>query len=115
MPLLQINPRYSDPEMDDMKKASTLLTELFESVGSKFYRVSSELQSRGTSVHYGGTVRMHDSPQYGVSDRWNRLHDANNLLVVDASSFTTCVEKNPSLTAMAISMRAAERLAKEKP
>lgn len=64
----------------------------------------------GTSVHYGGTARMHRSPEYGVTDEWNRLHDASNVLVCDAACFTTGPEKNPTLTAMALSARACERL-----
>ena len=65
----------------------------------------------GSSVHYGGSVRMHDDPQFGVLDGWNRVHDAPNVAVVDSSCFTTGAEKNPTLTAMAIAARAAEKLA----
>jgi choline dehydrogenase-like flavoprotein len=65
----------------------------------------------GTSVHYGGAVRMHRSPQFGVLDGWNRMHDVPNVAVTDASSFPTGPEKNPTLTAMAISARAADGLA----
>ncbi len=67
----------------------------------------------GTSKHYGGTVRMHDDPQFGMLDRWNRMHAAPNVVVCDPSSFTTGPEKNPTLTAMAIAARAARRLADE--
>ncbi len=65
----------------------------------------------GSSVHYGGSVRMHDDPTFGVLDRWNRIHDVPNVAVVDASCFTTGAEKNPTLTAMALASRAADRLA----
>ncbi len=65
----------------------------------------------GASVHYGGTIRMHSSPRYGVLNAWNRLHAVANVAVVDASSFTTGVEKNPTPTAMALAARAADRLA----
>jgi choline dehydrogenase-like flavoprotein len=65
----------------------------------------------GMVAHYGGTVRMHRSPKHGVLDAWNRPFDIPNLVVSDASCFTTNTEKNPTLTAMALSMRAAERLA----
>lgn len=65
----------------------------------------------GTSVHYGGAVRMHRSPAFGVLDGWNRMHDVRNVAVTDASSFPTGPEKNPTLTAMAISARAADGLA----
>ena len=65
----------------------------------------------GSSVHYGGTVRMHSSPEYGLLDGWNRLRGTGNVIVADASCFTTSVEKNPALTSMAIAARAANRLA----
>ena len=41
----------------------------------------------GTSVHYGGTVRMHASARYWMLDAWNRLHAAPNVLGVDSSTF----------------------------
>jgi choline dehydrogenase-like flavoprotein len=65
----------------------------------------------GSSVHFGGSLRMHDDPEHGVVDAWNRMHDVPNVLATDMSCFTTGPEKNPTLTAMAISMRAADRLA----
>jgi choline dehydrogenase-like flavoprotein len=65
----------------------------------------------GTAKHYGGAIRMHASPKYGVTDACNRLHDAPNVLVVDASCFTTGAEKNPTLTVMALAARSADRLA----
>jgi choline dehydrogenase-like flavoprotein len=65
----------------------------------------------GSSVHYAGTVRMHASPKFGVLDRWNRMYDVRNVAVVDPSCFPTGPEKNPTLTAMALAARAADRLA----
>lgn len=65
----------------------------------------------GLAVHYGGTVRMHRNRKFGVTDPWNRLFDVPNVAVVDASTFTTSSEKNPTLTAMALAARAAQRLA----
>jgi hypothetical protein len=64
----------------------------------------------GSSFHYGGTVRMHANPKFGVLDRWNRVYDAPSVVVCDASCFPTGPEKNPTLTAMAIACRAAHRL-----
>ena len=54
---------------------------------------------------------MHADPEHGVVDGWNRVYDAPNVLVCDASCFTTGPEKNPTLTVMAIAARAAHRLA----
>lgn len=67
----------------------------------------------GSSVHYAGTVRMHADPEFGVLDGWNRMYDVPNVAVVDPSCFPTGPEKNPTLTAMALSARAADRLASD--
>jgi choline dehydrogenase-like flavoprotein len=56
---------------------------------------------------------MHHSAEYGVTDGWGRLHDVRNIAVVDSSVFTTGVEKNPALTAMALAARNATRLAND--
>jgi choline dehydrogenase-like flavoprotein len=65
----------------------------------------------GSSVHFGGSVRMHASAEFGVVDGWNRVHDAPDVVVCDTSCFTTAAEKNPVLTAMSIATRAADHLA----
>ena len=73
----------------------------------------SESYAPGTAIHYAGTVRMHTSPMLGPADSWSRLHDVPNVAVGDASVFPYSSEKNPTLTAMALSARAADRLARE--
>ena len=51
---------------------------------------------------------MHRDPKLGVVDANNRVHDADGVFVCDSSCFTTLPEKNPTLTSMAIAMRAAD-------
>jgi choline dehydrogenase-like flavoprotein len=65
----------------------------------------------GSAVHYAGSARMHERPEFGVVDAYNRIHGVPNVVVCDASCFTTGPEKNPTLTAMAIAARAGRRLA----
>jgi len=67
----------------------------------------------GNSVHYGGTCRMHESPEFGVVDAFSRVHGAANVVVADSSVFTTGPEKNPVLTAMALAARASDRLSRD--
>jgi choline dehydrogenase-like flavoprotein len=67
----------------------------------------------GSAIHYAGTCRMHTSPQFGMLDRWNRLHAAPNVVVADSAAFTTGPEKNPVLTAMALAARAGDHLAED--
>jgi choline dehydrogenase-like flavoprotein len=67
----------------------------------------------GAVTHEAGGARMGDDPKTSVLDAWNRSHDLNNLLVVDAASFVSHPEKHTTLTIMALAYRAADRLAED--
>ncbi|MGD0009935.1 MAG: GMC oxidoreductase [Terriglobia bacterium] len=58
-----------------------------------------------------GTVRMGDDPRRSVLNRYNRTHDVQNLWVLDGASFTSYCEKNPTLTVVAVAIRASDHLA----
>ncbi len=61
--------------------------------------------------HQAGTCRMGDDPRTSVVDSYCRVHDFENLFVVDGSVHVTNGGFNPVLTIMAIAYRAAEHIA----
>ncbi len=65
----------------------------------------------GFASHECGTVRMGSNPRTSALNSFNQAHDCKNLFVTDGSSFVTSAEKNPTLTIMALSVRAAEHIA----
>jgi choline dehydrogenase-like flavoprotein len=67
----------------------------------------------GYSIHELGTCRMGDNPKTSVLNKWNQSHDIKNLFVVDGSSFVTGGSQNPTMTILALSMRASEYLAEQ--
>lgn len=60
--------------------------------------------------HDMGTTRMADDPQHGVTDRYGRVHDIENLFVAGSSLFPTGGFANPTLTIVALTLRLADRL-----
>ncbi|PYL66091.1 MAG: hypothetical protein DMF25_01430 [Verrucomicrobia bacterium] len=66
----------------------------------------------GGSFHYAGTLPMCDESEKNefTTDRFGRLRCANNVYVVDASTFPLLPAKNLSLTIMANAMRIASKL-----
>jgi choline dehydrogenase-like flavoprotein len=56
---------------------------------------------------------MGDDPKKSVLNRFNQVHDAKNVFVTDGACFVTQGCYEPTLTIMAISVRAAEHLAAE--
>jgi choline dehydrogenase-like flavoprotein len=112
LPKLDISISFDEETLANVVGARQRLLSLLEEAGYHCTLDPVEPQLvPGVAVHYGGTARMHRSPRHGVLDEWNRPFDIPNLAVVDASCFTTNSEKNPTLTAMALSARAARRLA----
>jgi choline dehydrogenase-like flavoprotein len=61
-----------------------------------------------SSHPHGGNVRNAD-PAKGVVDLDCRVHGAANVLVTDASVFTSCIRVNAQLTTMAMAHYATER------
>jgi choline dehydrogenase-like flavoprotein len=107
-----ISLHYDSAAVANIVAARSRLRELFADAGWDLAIPGPFHELRpGSSVHYGGSVRMHADPQHGVLDARNRMHDVANVVVCDSSSFTTGPEKNPTLTAMALAARAADRLA----
>jgi choline dehydrogenase-like flavoprotein len=67
----------------------------------------------GDGTHQLGLTRMADSPRQGVVDRDCRVHGARNLVVASSSVFPTAGAVGPTLTIVALAIRAAERLARD--
>jgi choline dehydrogenase-like flavoprotein len=101
-------PRYA---VEVLEKARDELVAMLDEAGWAPKIDVFKVEPPGNSVHYGGTCRMHASPQYGVVDPYCRVFGARNVVVADSAVFTTGPEKNPVLTAMTLAARASERLA----
>ncbi|HME35523.1 MAG TPA: GMC family oxidoreductase [Candidatus Sulfotelmatobacter sp.] len=62
--------------------------------------------------HQAGTCRMGDDPRTSVVDKYCRVHDVDNLFVIDGSVHVTNGGFNPALTIMAIAYYASDQLVK---
>ena len=62
--------------------------------------------------HQAGTCRMGHDPRVSVTDEWGRVHNHDNLFVVDGSLHVTNGGFNPVLTIMALAFRSADYIAK---
>jgi choline dehydrogenase-like flavoprotein len=112
LPSLDVHIRYDEDVRQNLAKAHQRLVSVLDLAGHRStIRSSLPTLTPGLSIHCGGTVRMHSSKQHGMLDAWNRLRSVKNVIVADASCFTTGPEKNPTLTVMAIAARASDRLA----
>jgi choline dehydrogenase-like flavoprotein len=63
------------------------------------------------SRHIMGSARMGDDPATSVFDRWQRLHGVENVVCTDSSVFPTSTGYGPTLTIVALAIRASRALA----
>lgn len=68
------------------------------------------LAAPGRIIHEVGTTRMGDDPQTSVTDRFGRTHDCDNVYVVDAGTFVSQADKNPTWTILALAWRTADHV-----
>jgi len=67
----------------------------------------------GAAIHECGGARMGDDPNKSVLNSFNQCWDIKNLFVTDASCFVSNGTVGPTLTIMALAVRACEYLARE--
>ncbi|MGR9146706.1 GMC family oxidoreductase (plasmid) [Rhizobium leguminosarum] len=65
---------------------------------------------RNTGWHLLGTARMGDDPQHSVVDPSGKVHDTDNLYVIDSSVFVTGSCVNPANTIQAVALLLSDRI-----
>ena len=113
IPVLHFKARYTDNEFEMAKDAMNTADELCRGAGFQVIAKHWEMVPPGESIHELGTCRMGANPKTSVLNKFNQSHDVKNLFVVDGSAFVSGGSQNPTLTILALTMRASEYLADE--
>lgn len=111
IPVLHLDHRYTDNEHAMARDSMEMAEQMCRGAGFEILAKHSQMVPPGESIHELGGCRMGENPKTSVLNRYNRLHDVRNLFVVDGSSFVSGGAQNPTLTILALSMRASEHLA----
>jgi choline dehydrogenase-like flavoprotein len=78
-----------------------------------FRRSFRKSMALGAAIHECGGARMGDDPAKSVLNSYNQCWDAKNVFVTDSSCFVSSGTCGPTLTTMALTMRACEYIAQE--
>ena len=78
-----------------------------------FRRSFRKSMALGAAIHECGGARMGIDPAKSVLNKFNQCWDAKNVFVTDSSCFVTNGTCGPTLTTMALTMRACEYIAQE--
>ncbi len=113
IPVLHVETKYTDNEYNMAKDAVETGAAIAQAAGFEVLSKNAIPNPPGYSIHEVGTCRMGDDPKHSVLNKWCQSHDHKNLFVVDGASFTSAGWQNPTMTILALSMRASEYLAGE--
>src|SRR6266567_6519447 len=111
IPIPVVHFRFSENDLALWRDMTQKAREILRAAKAELITVDSG--PSGFASHETGTARMGNDQRTSVLNAHCRAHDVKNLFVVDGSCFTTFPEKNPTLTIMALAVRAAEYMANE--
>ena len=110
IPALHISMTHGENERALHKDAATSAAEMLEAAGAKHINTRSTVAQPGMAIHELGTARMGSDPKTSVTDSYCQLHDVENVFAMDGACFVSSGCQNPTLTMMAITVRACDRL-----
>jgi len=114
IPVLRFHYNWTDHEIKQAKHMQETFAELIHNMGGEPLGDAPGkdrdygLLAPGRIIHEVGTTRMGDDPKKSVVNKFQQLHDVDNVFVVDAGPFVSQADKNPTWTILALSWRTSD-------
>ena len=112
IPVLRFNYNWSDYERRQANHMNETVKEIVQNIGGHMLWENggpdNGLLTPGEVIHEVGTTRMGNNPKKSVVNKYEQLHDAKNVFIVDGGPFVSQADKNPTWTIMALSWRTSE-------
>jgi choline dehydrogenase-like flavoprotein len=105
--------QYSDNEREMAKDATETSEEILRAAGAEVVSTGGQMTAPGRIIHELGTARMGNDPKTSVLNKFNQMHEVKNVFVTDGACFVSSANQNPTLTILALTLRACEYLAEE--
>ncbi|HEY0624955.1 GMC family oxidoreductase [Sphingomonas sp.] len=113
VPLMRFDVRFRENELRMMADARAQGEAMLKAAGLRNVTSSQREHVPGDAIHEMGGARMGSDPRASVLNRWSQAHDASNLYVTDGAQMASVSCVNPSLTFMALTVRAADHAVKQ--
>jgi choline dehydrogenase-like flavoprotein len=111
IPVLRIHASYGENEQAMAKAMRRDINSILDAMQvANAVPASKDLSVFGKNIHECGTARMGTDPKKTVLNAYNRIHDVKNVFVTDGAAFVTQGCYEPTLTIMAVSVRAAHHI-----
>jgi choline dehydrogenase-like flavoprotein len=114
IPVVHISASYGEHEHAQARAMADDVNEMVKAMGVEGMKEARpEPSTFGLNIHEVGTVRMGNDPKTSVLNRYNQAHEVKNLFVTDGACFPSQGPYEPTLTIMAVTVRASEYLIEE--
>jgi choline dehydrogenase-like flavoprotein len=113
IPVLKINAERSDNDFKLFNDAQDQAAGMLEAAGGKYIAKTGQPSTLGFCIHEVGTARMGDDPKSSVFNRYCQNHEIPNLFCTDGAVWTSTACQNPTLTMMALTVRACDYITHE--
>ena len=108
LPALNIDMAFGKEESAALADAKAEAAAMLTHAGGKVIMGFDKPGAPGSAIHEMGGARMGFDPKDSVLNQWSQAHDAPNLFVTDGAQMASSACQNPSLTYMALTVRAVE-------
>ncbi len=108
VPLMRFDVRFRENELRMMADARAQGEAMLKAAGLSNVISSASPHVPGDAIHEMGGARMGTDPRASVLNSWSQAHEASNLYVTDGAQMASVSCVNPSLTFMALTVRAAD-------
>lgn len=119
IPVLKFNYKWTEHEVKQAKHMQDTFEEVLGATGGILLgdKPGADrdygLTAPGEIIHEVGTTRMGDDKRDSVTNKYNQLHDCENVFVMDAGPFVSQADKNPTWTILALAWRASDYLVEQ--
>ena len=119
IPILRFNYQWTDHERLQAKHMQDTFEEIIHNMGGQVLgRKAGKdrdygLLNPGEIIHEVGTTRMGDNPRTSVVNKWEQMHDVDNVFIVDAGPFVSQADKNPTWTILALAWRTSDYIVEQ--
>ncbi|GAA0735691.1 GMC family oxidoreductase [Sphingomonas sp. ABOLD] len=113
VPLMRFDVTFRENELKLIADAKVQGEAMLRAAGLQNVRSNEGEHVPGDAIHEMGGARMGSDPRNSVLNGFSQAHDAPNLYVTDGAQMASASCVNPSLTFMALTMRAADHAVKQ--
>ncbi|MGX1930919.1 GMC family oxidoreductase [Flagellimonas sp. 2504JD4-2] len=119
IPVLKFHYKWTDHEIKQVKHMQDTFEEIIHNMGGQVLGQKAGKDANygiltpGEIIHEVGTTRMGDNKKTSVVNKYQQMHDVDNVFIVDAGPFVSQADKNPTWTILALAWRASDYIVEE--